>query len=85
MRRNVKSLEAFDQAPQRIRLIKGITNFETSRCYRSTRFNLAGKLEAIRHSSNLKRAYLTPYAMSLSGGCEDTLRDQALHSTKHKL
>ena len=30
MRRNVKSLEAFDQAPQRIRLIKGITNFGTS-------------------------------------------------------
>ena len=30
MRRNVESLESFDQALQRIRLIKGITNFETS-------------------------------------------------------
>jgi len=30
MRRNVERLEAFDQALQRIRLIRGITNFETS-------------------------------------------------------
>jgi hypothetical protein len=34
-------------------------------------------LEAISHRSNLNCAYLTPYALSLSRGRENALRDQA--------
>ena len=82
----VESLEAFDQALQRIQLTKGISNSETSLLLSTYKICPRRKIGSHQMQQQFElRASHTLRALSFSRRSEDTLRDQTFHTTKHKL